>query len=89
MSYSLSISWLIIYKFKIWVAIDKNDKKPKTSVKVVNTIPEANAGSIFNLLMEIGIMIPTKQAKPKLISIANAMASKSWWHYKKFPKNSK
>ena len=58
----------------MYVAIDKNDKKPKTSVKVVNTIPEAKAGSIFNLLIDKGIIIPTKQAKPKFISIAKEIA---------------
>ena len=39
-----------------------------------NTIPEAKAGSIFNLFIDKGIIIPTKQAKPKLISIAKEIA---------------
>ena len=77
MSYSLSISGLIIYNFKIYVAIDKNERKPKTSVNVVNTIPEANAGSIFNLFIVRGIIIPTKQAKPKFIRIAKDIAKAS------------
>ena len=56
------------------VAIERKDKNPKTSVNVVRTIPEASAGSIFNLLIVTGIIIPTKQAKPKLTSIATDMA---------------
>ena len=59
----------------MYVAIDKNDKNPKTSVKVVRTIPDANAGSIFILLIVIGIIMPTKQAKPKFIKMAKDIAN--------------
>ena len=53
----------------MYVAIDRKDKKPKTSVKVVKIIPEAKAGSIFSLFIVKGIKIPNIQANPKLINI--------------------
>ena len=56
------------------VAIDKNDKKPNTSVNVVNTIPDARAGSILSLFIVIGIIIPTKQANPRFTSMAIEIA---------------
>ena len=59
----------------MYVAIDKNDKNPNTSVKVVRTIPDANAGSIFILLIVIGIIMPTQQANPKFIKMAKDIAN--------------
>ena len=44
-------------------------------MKVVRTIPDAKAGSIFILLIVIGIIMPTKQAKPKFIKIAKDIAN--------------
>ena len=49
--------------------MDRKDKKPKTSVKVVKIIPDAKAGSIFSLFIVKGIKIPNIQANPKLINI--------------------
>ena len=44
-------------------------------MKVVRTIPDAKAGSIFILLIVIGIIMPTKQAKPKFIKIAKDIST--------------
>ena len=49
--------------------MDRKDKKPKTSVNVVKIIPDANAGSIFNLFIVNGIKMPHIQANPKFISM--------------------
>ena len=57
------------------VAIDRKDKKPKTSVKVVKIIPDAKAGSIFSLFIVKGIKIPNMQANPKLINIEIIVAA--------------
>ena len=61
----------------MYVAIDRKDKKPKTSVKVVKIIPDAKAGSIFSLFIVKGIKIPNMQANPKLINIDTPTAKAS------------
>ena len=51
----------------------KKDKKPITSVNVVNTTPPASAGSIFMRFKVIGTNTPARAAATKLIVIAAAI----------------